>query len=185
MVYNPIFACYAYGMYNYRLMKKALLSTAFVFVCALVNGQNYKQYTIFIYSFTRYIQWPEAYNQGEFEILVLGESPLLEELKTLAQHKKIGERSIKITKINSASEIKKCNMLFVPVERSGNLNEVLQKVNTQSVLVITEQSGLGAQGSCVNFITKEGKLAFELNQSALTKQNLKASIELTRLATMI
>jgi len=62
---------------------------------------------------------------------------------------------------------------------------VLQKVDTQSVLVITEQSGLGAQGSCVNFITKEGKLAFELNQSALTKQNLKASIELTRLATMI
>ena len=182
---NPIFACYVNGMYNYLLMKKALLSTAFLLVCALANGQNYKQYTIFIYSFTRYIQWPEAYNQGEFEILVMGDSPLVEELKALAQSKKIGERSIKVTKISNASEIKKCNMLFVPVERSDKLKEVLQKVDTQSVLVITEQSGLGAQGSCVNFITKEGKLAFELNQSALTKQNLKASIELTRLATMI
>lgn len=172
-------------MYNYQLMKKPLLSLLLLLICTLVSAQNYKQYTIFIYSFTRYIQWPDAYNQGEFEILVLGESPLAEELKTMAQHKKIGDRAIKITKINDASEIRKCNMLFVPSDRSDKFNDILQKVNALSVLVITERNGLGAQGSCINFISKEGKLAFELNQSALTKQNLKASTELTRLATII
>jgi nitrogen regulatory protein PII len=166
-------------------MKKALFSAILILCCVLAHAQNYKQYTIFIYSFTRYIQWPEANNQGDFEILVLGDSPLLEELKTMAQHKKIGDRAIKVTKIASASEVKKCHMLFIPADRPEKLGDILSKVDTQPVLVITEQTGLGAQGSCINFITKEGKLAFELNQSALTKQNLKASIELTRLATMI
>lgn len=166
-------------------MKKALFSAILLLYCVLAQAQNYKQYTIFIYSFTRYIQWPEANNQGDFEILVLGDTPLFDELKTMAQHKKIGERVIKVTKVTSASEIKKCHMLFIPADRPEKLGDILSKVDSQPALVITEQPGLGAQGSCINFITKEGKLAFELNQSALTKQNLKASIELTRLATMI
>ena len=166
-------------------MKRALFSIILLFVGGMATAQNYKQYTIFIYSFTRYIQWPEPYSQGDFEILVMGETPLLEELKTMAQYKKIGDRPIKVTKINSASEIRKCNILFIPSDNSEKMGEVLQKVNTQSILVITEATGMGAQGSCVNFITKDGKLAFELNQSALTKQSLKASIELTRLAIVI
>jgi nitrogen regulatory protein PII len=176
MVNNPIFAL---------LMKKALFSTILMLICMLASAQNYKQHPLFIYSFTRYIQWPDAYNQGDFEILVMGDSPILEELKALAQHKKVGDRTITVSKINNVTEIRRCNMLFIPADKSDKLNEVLQKVDKQSVLVITEQAGLGVRGSCINFITKEGKLAFELNQSAFAKRNLKASNEITRLATMI
>jgi hypothetical protein len=166
-------------------MKKGLFSAILILSCVLANAQNYKQYTIFIYSFTRYIQWPESYDQGDFEIVIIGESPLFDELKTMAKYKKIGERTIKVTKINSASEIKKCNMLFIPAGRPEKLSDILQKIEAQSILTITEQPGLGVQGSCINFLTKDSKLTFELNQSAMTKQSLKASIELTRLATII
>lgn len=172
-------------MYNYQLMKKALIPILFLTFWTQVNGQNYKQYPLFIYSFTRYIQWPEVDNHGDFEILVVGESPLVDELKTLAQNKKVGDRPIKIVKISGVAEIRKCSMIFLPAERSNELPEVLKRVKDQSILVMTEQAGLGMQGSCINFIAKEGKLAFELNQSALIKQNLKASTELTRLATII
>lgn len=165
-------------------MKKGLLLAVILLFCGLTQAQNYKQHPLFIYSFTRYVQWPEAYTQGDFEILVLGDTPLMDELKVLG-NKKVGERAIKITKINSVAEIRKCNMLFVPVDKSDKITEVLQKIDTQSVLLMTEQPGLGAQGSCINFITKEGRLAFELNQAAFTKRNLKASNELTRIATMI
>jgi hypothetical protein len=184
-VYTPIFACYSEGMYNYRLMKKSLLLAVILLFCGLTQAQNYKQHPLFIFSFTRYIQWPEAYTTGDFEILVLGDSPLIDELKELAKNKKVGDRAIKVVKINAVSEIRKCNMLFVPADKSDKLAEVMQKIDTQSVLLMTEQAGLGAQGSCVNFIIKEGRLAFELNQAALTKRNLKASNELTRIATMI
>jgi hypothetical protein len=44
---------------------------------------------------------------------------------------------------------------------------------------------MGAKGSNINFIVKDGKLAFELNQAAITKQNFKVSNELSRLAIMI
>lgn len=166
-------------------MKKGLLLAVLISFCGFTQEKSYKMHPLFIFSFTRYVQWPEAYNQGDFEILVLGDSPIIEELKALAQSKKVGDRPIKIIKINGVSEIRKCNMLFVPADKSDKLNEVMQKIETQSVLLMTEQPGLGAQGSCINFVTKEGRLTFELNQSALTKHNLKASNELTRIATMI
>lgn len=172
-------------MYNYLSMKKALLSIVLIMLCSVIYAQTHKLYPLFIYSFTRHVQWPDSYNQGDFEILVLGDTPLIEELKAMAQAKKIGDRSIKVTKINSLAEIRRCNILFVPEAQSGRFNEILQKTVAYSILVVTEVNGLGQHGSCINFIVKDGKLAFELNQAALSKQNLKASTELTRLAIMI
>jgi len=167
-------------------MKRYLLIaifSAFSFISGM--AQSYKMHTVFIFSFTRYIQWPDAYNGGDFEILVLGDSPIVEELKSMAQVKKVGDRTIKVTKINNVSEIRKCNILFIPTAKSPQITEVLAKITTQSILIVTEEQGLGAKGSNVNFVIKDGKLAFELNQSATVKQGLKVSNELSRLAILI
>jgi len=167
-------------------MKRYLIAAIFLgTVISPCLAQNYKMHTVFIFSFTRYIQWPTAYNGAEFEIIVLGDSPIVEELKAMAQAKKVGDRNIKVTRINSPEEIRKCNILFVPAAQSSQINDVLTKVTTQSILVVTEEPGLGAKGSNVNFITRDGKLAFELNQDAATRQGLKVSNELSRLAILI
>jgi len=167
-------------------MKKASFLLVFVAMSlSPVIAQNYKMHSVFIYSFTRYVQWPDAYNQGDFEIMVLGDSPILDELKAMAQAKKVGDRPIKITKIKEPSEIRKCNILFVPTSRSAEIAAVMEKINTQSSLVVSEEPGLALKGSDINFIIKDGKLAFELNQASVNKQGLKVSNELTRLAILI
>ena len=166
-------------------MRKSVLLVLFALNALLCSAQNYKLHTVFIYSFTRYVIWPETYNGGEFEIMVMGDSPILDALQEMAQAKKVGDRAIKVTKINNPSEIRKCNILFVPASKSAMLSDVVSKVSNQSILIITEEPGLGAKGSDINFIMKEGKLAFELNQSAVTRQNLKVANELSRLAILI
>lgn len=167
-------------------MKKTSILLFFAVLCLLpAAAQNYKMHSVFIYSFTRYVQWPDAYNQGDFEILIIGDSPIVEELKAMAQAKKVGDRAIKITKIKSPSEIRKCNILFVPTSKSGDIAEIMDKINSQSILVVTEEPGLGQKGSDINFIVKDGKLAFELNQASVNKQGLKVSNELSRLAILI
>lgn len=166
-------------------MKKSVFLVLFALAFNMASAQNHRLHTVFIYSFTRYVIWPEQYNQGDFEIHVLGDSPVIEALKEMAQSKKVGDRSIKITKIKSISDIKRCNILFVPEGKSDALNDVLTKIGTQSILVITEEPGLGTKGSGINFITRDGKLAFELNQGAITRQNLRVANELSRLAIII
>jgi NAD+ synthase (glutamine-hydrolysing) len=90
--------------------------------------------------------------------MVLGESPIVEELKSMAQTKKVGERVIKVININTVAEIKKCHMLFVTVGKSDKHIEVLQKTSGQPILVISEQAGLGAAEALaknlgMNFLT--------------------------------
>lgn len=159
-----------------------------ILFCLAVNfgfGQSYKLHSVYIYGFTRYVIWPDDHNEGDFEIMVLGDTPMLEELKSLAAAKKVGERAIRITKINSAAEIKKCNILFIPSANSDKLGDVVTRIGNKSTLIITEEPGLGTKGSHINFIQKDGKLAFELNQSAATKHNLKISNTLSGMAILI
>ncbi|MEJ7647364.1 MAG: YfiR family protein [Chryseolinea sp.] len=167
------------------MRKTTVLLFFLVIILFPAAGQNYKMHSVFIYSFTRYVVWPDAYSKGDFEILVLGDSPIIEELKAMAKAKKVGDRSIKVTKINGSSEIRKCNMLFLAAAKSAQITEVMDKVSTQSILVVTEEAGLGAKGSDINFVVKDGKLAFELNQTSVGKQGLKVSNELSRLAILL
>lgn len=181
-----IFGCFSKKMYNYLGMKKvALLVFIFSTLAFVGNAQNYKLRTVVVYSFTRYIIWPEGHSTGDFEIKVLGESPITDELKVMAQSKKVGDRAIKVTKINDPSEIRRCHILIVPVSKSAELTAVLQSVEGQPVLIVTEEPGMGIKGSDINFVDKDGKLAFELNQNSINKRKLKVSTELTRLAILI
>lgn len=168
-----------------RMMRCLILSGFFLLMAGTSQAQNYKLYTVFMHSFTRYIEWPAEANVGDFEIYVLGESPIVSELKTMAQAKKVGDRSIKVTQIKSVGEIRKCNILFVPSDKSPLLTDVLTKVGQTPTLVVTEQDGLGLKGSGINFVEKAGKPAFELNNAALNKARLKASSELSRIAIII
>jgi YfiR/HmsC-like len=158
-----------------------------VAICCFIpcGAQNYQTYTLYIHGFSKYVQWPEEYRTGDFEIVVLGDSPIFGELQKMAEKKKLGDRSIKILKIKSVGEFKKSQMLFVSTEQLGLLNEVFAKIGTKPTLIVTDQSGVGIKGSDINFITKDGKLAFELNQKAMNKHNLKASSELIKLAILI
>jgi hypothetical protein len=188
-------ACPAYFCFHlveakifYEAMRAPLhfLLALLLMLCVLpAVAQNYKMHSVFVYSFTRYVIWPETYNSGEFEIMVLGDSPIIEELKTMAQSKKVGDRPIKITKIASPAEIKKCNMLFVSAGKTALIPEVMEKINAQSILVISEEVGAAQKGSDINFIVKDGKLAFELNQASVNRQGLRVSNELSRLAILI
>jgi len=168
-----------------RIRISLVLISAILLTNYNLQAQSYQLHSVFLYSFTRYVQWPEEMNKGDFDILVLGDSPITPELKKMSEMKKVGERNIKVYNINAAAEIRKCNILFIPANKSAQLPEILAKVGSNSILVVTEQEGLGTKGSGINFVTKEGKLAFEMNQAALAKQKLKASTELTRLAIVI
>jgi YfiR/HmsC-like len=173
-------------MYYYRGMKNVAF---WILVLSLVAapgfGQNYKLKTVVVYSFTRYILWPEALNTGDFEIKIFGESPFEQELKVMAQSKKVGNRDIIVSKITDLNEIRRCHILILPASQSARLGEILKILDGLPVLVVTEKPGLGVQGSDINFVDRDGRLAFELNQAAINRRKLKVSTELTRLAILI
>lgn len=167
-------------------MKKLVLIGVLILAGHAVLAQNYQTQSVYIFSFTKYILWPEDRNTGDFEILVLGDTPLLTELNAMSEKKKVaGGRAIKVTRINSPSEVKKCHILIIPSGSTSMFAEAITKVADQPVLIVTDQQGMGQKGSSINFVQKEGRMAFEMNQSSLNSRKLKAAIELSRLAIII
>lgn len=148
-------------------------------------SQDYKFHSVFIYNFTKYVEWPDSYKSGDFVIGVLGKTPLNDYLEAMAQTKKVGNQALKIKKYNDPSAIDKCHIIFIPKDKSGELNAVKKALGSQPTLVITEKEGLGSQGSGINFVQIDGRWKFELNESAVSSQNLKVSSELKRLAILL
>ena len=162
----------------------------FLLICFLlfslgVKAQDYKFHSVFIYNFTKYIQWPAEYQNGEFVIGVLGNSEITGNLKKMAEIKTVGSQKIAVKEYSDISEVSKCHILFIPSSKSKELENALAKVNSQPTLIITERPGLGEKGSGINFITVDGKLNIELNKSVLESAGLKIASQLMALAKVV
>ena len=103
----------------------------------------------------------------------------------MAAAKKAGTRDIVIKEFTSSASVTGTDILFIAESSSGSFDEVKSKVSSTNTLLITESEGLGMKGSAINFVIRNGKLAFELNRNSVDEAGLKVSTELTRLAIII
>ena len=166
------------------IKRKTLVVILVVLVCQASLAQNYQLHSVYIYSFIKYVEWPDR-NSGDFVIGVYGDSPMTDHLKKMAAAKKAGDQRIVIKEIDDIQKLKGLHILFVPDAKSEEFDVISQNLDGSNTLIITESDGLGQVGSNINFVEKSGKLRFELNRSAMDKQNLKVSSELTKLAILI
>lgn len=164
-------------------MKKALLLLLFGVTIGWhkIQAQDEMFKALFMYNFTKDIEWPPSHRTGEFVIQVVGSSPIVDELQKIASAKKVGSQPIVVKKINSASEITKCNMLVITPGKSTELTTILKAVAGQPILIVSDKEGLAKAGSCINLIKIDGKQKFEINTKAIAAQGLKVTSFLTSL----
>jgi hypothetical protein len=142
-------------------------------------------YSMMVFNFTKYVQWPDHDASGEFVIGVLGNTDVYNTLNGWYGGKTRGSQKYVIKKFNSASEISGCHVVFIDKGRSGDFDAVNNRVKGKGTLVITDKNGLGEKGSAINFKTVDNKLKFELNQKAIEASNLKVSGALSSMAILI
>lgn len=138
---------------------------------------------VYLYNFTKYIQWPPEYQAGDFIIGVLNGSPaLLNELTKMASSKTAGSQRFIIKNYKTVAEIGKCNMLYVPEGSNSLLGDALKKVKGLSTLLVTEFEGDAKKGAAINFVIKDNKQEFELNKGNAEKCHLEINSSLSALA---
>lgn len=146
---------------------------------------NAKIKSVFVYNFTKYIDWPAPYKQGNFIIGVLGSTSMLTELSTMAATKKVGSQTLEVKMFPSPEAVGKCHILYVSADMASNFKEITNKIKGNSTLLVTEKSGLAKQGAAINFVVQDNKQKFELNKSNAEKYDLSISSTLTSLAIVV
>jgi len=140
---------------------------------------------VFLYNFTRYIQWPEAPGPAGLTITVLGESPILTPLQEIARKRADGPSPIVVRQCFEAGEINRPRILFIARSALPELDRVLKLVRGTDILTVGESEGLAARGVAVNFVERDGTIRFEVSERTLEQARIKVSSQLLKLAIRI
>lgn len=176
-------------------MRKLVIILSVLFVVSTAMETNMKSYyadgsydtnakmkALYVYNFTKYIDWPESYKQGNFVIALLGNTSIKSELDKVAATRKAVNQTIEIKEYASISEIGNCHMLYVSKEKSADFNAAIQKTKGKSTLVITEENGYAKQGAGISFVIVDSRQKFELSKNNIQQRDMKVSSNLLSLA---
>ena len=167
------------------LFAVAILSACTVAVKAQDARPMHEVYSMMVFNFVKYVQWPTNDDSKQFVIGVVGNSEIYNTLNTWYGGKTKGTKTYVIKKFNSAAEVGDCQVVFIDHSKNSEFDAINEKVKGKGTLVVTDRNGMGYKGSCINFKMVDDKLKFELNQHAIEASNLKVSSSLTSMAILI
>lgn len=149
-----------------------------------VWAQDYKYHPIFIYNFSKYIEWPVSKDAKDFIIGVVGEPEAYHQMLAILEKKgNINNQQLIVKQYEAVAQVEKCNIVFITKSVSVT-PEQIETLNRQGTLLITEHENMAASGAHINFvITDESKIGFELNSTSAKSAGLKVSSALISLAT--
>ena len=164
--------------------RKLTLIAIFIFFSVRIFSQTSvaQAQAVFIYNFTRFIEWPKEYWTGDFKIGIYGSSELYDDLKSFTSGKIVGQQPISILKFSKLDDIADCHILFVAYGKTKDMDAIVSKLGSFKTLIITEKNGALETGSAINFVIADDKLKFELKIGNATKYGLKINSKLEEMA---
>ncbi|MFO8001137.1 MAG: YfiR family protein [Marinilabilia sp.] len=167
------------------MLKKSLLLVMLVLMTGRILAQEENHISLYLFNFTRYIEWPEEKRSGKFVIEVLGHESVYEKLKERLNGKKINSQSVEIRNYMDAGETGKPHIMFVGHWQSDQMPEVLEKLNDHPTLIVTEKKGMIDEGAAINFLVQKGKIEYEYKKSHASERGLKVNSRLGELGITI
>jgi len=165
--------------------KHWLILLAIIFLLPAIKAQDDKFKALFMYNFTKYLEWPPEKQKSEFIIGVYGTSAIISELNIIAQKRKVGTQQIIVKRITDPAQLKKCNIVYVPENRSVKINEVTNACNGGGVVIVSDKEGLAKTHSGINYVKINGKQNFEISKKNLEKQGIKVNSALLSLGIVV
>jgi hypothetical protein len=167
------------------------MKKGFMIIALLITGAGFgfsqvssvsKAQALFIYNFSRLIQWPATSSGGDFVIGVVGDNEIYNSLVSYVANKKVGSQSIIVKKFDDPQSVPRCHIVFVGDGKVSRLNELISKLQGTNSLIITERKGMINSGSAIDFFMDEDKLKFVMNADNAEKYNLIVSKALQDMA---
>lgn len=138
---------------------------------------------LFIYNFTKQIEWPEeSFSKSQFTICVLDDREIADRLIEIVKGRKYFEKSFEVKNIKNINESIGSQLLFIPDSKGKKIEKELSDLPKNGLLIITEEKAMSSHYSSINLVEKNSQVRFEINHPLTKKQNLKVSNNLLKLA---
>jgi len=166
-----------------------MLFLSMISFIAYSQANKYVLQAVYLEKFSRFVTWPEESEMEDinkpFIILVIGETPLSENLEQIYAVQKINGKKVEIKKIKGTEEIQNGHILFIAGTEKKNLSKILEVTRQKPILTVSSSPEFGEKGVLINFIEENNKIRFEINESEVILSQLKMSFYLLNSAVIV
>ncbi len=142
----------------------------------------------FLYKFTHFAEWPaEALGSdgAPIAMCVLGRDPLAEVLEKAVRGRKARERPLVVRRVEGASGVTGCHVLFIGWSQSAKLDRILGRLARQPTLTVGDAAGFAHRGGMINLTKQGNRVRLEINRRAAERAGIQLSSQLLKLADLV
>lgn len=145
----------------------------------IAQGNVYKIHSLFLYNFTKHIQWAEV---GDvFTIGVYGSDIALKEVQANFSGKKFSGKDFRVINIAGIGDMNTSDLVYMPKSNKNKILNLFEEADKKNTLFVSEDD-LTEYGFPISFLLKNEKLTFKVSKSNLENAGLKISSSLLSLA---
>jgi hypothetical protein len=147
-------------------------------------SQEYQLKAAFLYNFARFISWPEqalpaGHNYMNF--CIVGPNPFASVLSNL-ESKVIDGHSIKIYYNDNLSSEQECHLTFYSNSEASTLANLNWSFSSENTVCVSDIPGFVEAGGDIEFIRKQDRIQFIINNTTLKKKGMQPRASLLQLA---
>jgi hypothetical protein len=156
--------------------------------CAAESPTEYQVKAVFVYNFSRFVEWPpqafSAPNQP-FVIGILGSDPFGSRLDEAVRGEQIDQHPLQVRRFRSVGEIGECQILYIDSSESGQLPQILAALEHRNTLTVSDLDGSSQRGVMIQFVTENNRIRLRINVESARAAGLTISSKLLRTAEIV
>jgi len=163
---------------------KAFLMFVLVFSCLnsahSAIDREYGLKAAYLFSFARFVYWPDDVEIKTFNICVYGDNPFAGNLKRVTK-KKIKQKEIKLLVTDSVEDLYACNIVFISKSENDSYVKAIESLPS-GILTVSDILGFSESGGMIEFLRVNNKIKFDINLKQSQASGIKYRSQLLEVA---
>jgi hypothetical protein len=142
----------------------------------------------YLYKFAPFVEWPPgafATATSPVEICVVGDDPFGPTLDRALEGQRVGERAFALRRLGPSELPVSCHVAYLAATGAQPVAETLRAVAGAPVLTVTNEAVSPRAKGIVNFVLREGRVRFEIDNRAAAEAGIAISSKLLGIAVAV
>jgi hypothetical protein len=148
------------------------------------DALEYAVKATYLYKFAAYVDWPSsafATPGSPLSLCIAGDDPFGASLDSAVRDQRVAGRPLVVRRLKSVARDSDCQILFVggadPLRA-----QLLAALRGSAVLTVTDRHESGGSAGIIDFVMRDNRVRFDIDEAAATRNGLGISSKLLKLA---
>jgi hypothetical protein len=148
-------------------------------------AKEYQIKSVFLYNFSHFVTWPKTAFRSDdapFNFCILGEDLFKRGIDLAVKNENVNGHISLVQRLNNYENTKICHILFISKSEEADLPTILNYLDKQPVLTVSDIDSFVEQGGMIQFFVRAEKVRLFINPAKVKETGLRISGNLLRIA---